>query len=49
MGGGGEGKKRGGVKAISDWPEVGGGGGGGQAFFRDAVIDHLWCPRIVMY
>ena len=22
----------------------GGGGGRGQASFRDAVIDHFWCP-----
>ena len=21
----------------------------GQAYFRDAVIDHFWCPWIVMY
>ena len=27
----------------------GGGGGRGQASFRDAVIDHFWCPWIVMY
>ena len=23
--------------------------GEGQAYFRDAVIDHFWCPWIVMY
>ena len=24
-------------------------GAGGQAYFRDAVIDHFWCPWIMMY
>ena len=36
----------GGQKMIKVYLE---GGGGGQGYFRDAVIDHFWCPQIVIY
>ena len=44
MGGGGEGKKRGGVKAISDWPEVGG-GGGLNFFIKKFRVVSSWITR----
>ena len=34
---------------MSFWCMTSSRGPGGQAYFRDAVIDHFWCPWIVMY